>query len=175
MLLGEIIRVRLQHSLCHLVPLALLLLGIPASHLFFDLTLKVYLLLSEVLLTHECSVENGRFLLQAGLQETLAHLVYDVIHTHVIHAVELDPFSKEAWSEFDSILEVEAIVLSPTEDSQQELTHAHLLAASVLEESHYDQNREHVEQNDDHGHPIVAFIEAKYDQTQNQEGARPQN
>ena len=67
MLLGEIIWVRLQHSLGHLVPLPLFLLIVPASNLVLDLAFEVYLLLAEVLLSHECSVKNGRFLLQTRL------------------------------------------------------------------------------------------------------------
>ena len=65
--------------------------------------------------------------------------------------------------------QVEPIVLCATEDRQQELGHAHLVTTAVFEDSDDYHEADQVEDDNQHGTPVVAVIEHSDKNRQDQE------
>ena len=98
-----------------------------------DLVLNVLLLFDQSILRHDVLVKCSSLLLKARLEESLTHVLDNDFGCGTFDTSEFNPLAKEARSEFNSILEIEAVVLGATENRQQELGHPHLVAASVFE------------------------------------------
>lgn len=109
-----------------------------------DLVLNVSLFFDQRILRHDVLVKCSSFLLKAWLQESLTHVLDNDFSCGTFDASEFNPFAQEAWSEFNPVLEVESVVLSATENRQQELGHPHLVAASVFEHSGRNQEDQDV-------------------------------
>jgi len=106
LLLREVIRVRLLGKPGDLFTLIDVSLPILLNLLLHDLILNVLLLGDETMLSHHLFVEDGRLLLEAGLEEPLAHHLNDLIDSVALQAGELYPLPGEAWAHLDAVLEV---------------------------------------------------------------------
>ena len=117
--------------------------GVPRTEtiilLLHYLILNVPLFCDQPMLAHDLFVKNGGFLLEAGLEEPLSHHLDDLVDLVGFQACEFDPFTGEAGPHLDSVLQVQTVVLSATEHGEQELTHAHLIAASIFEHCDHDE------------------------------------
>ena len=94
-------------------------------------------------------LENCSFPLEARLQEALSHVLDYVVVAPAVDRCELDPLAQEAGAHLDSIAQVQFVVLSSAEHSQEELGHAVLVAAPVLEEQSHSVCREQVDNNNE--------------------------
>jgi len=104
-------------------------------------------------------VEGDRFLLQARLKEALAHLLHHFFDVVGLQARELDPLAEEAWSHLYTASKIQTVVLCAAVNREQELAHAHLIAASILEDSDDDHEDHQVCHDDQHRSPIVARLQ----------------
>ena len=108
MLGREVVGIRFHDSLRYLSMLGLLLLIHDSILLTLDLVFDILLLVSQVMLTHDLTVEEDLFLLEARLQESLPHLLDDIVNGILIHiqTSEFNPFSGEAWAHLYTVLEI---------------------------------------------------------------------
>ena len=121
MFLGEVVGVRLKDSLCNLGALLSIAVFVNPAHVFVDLAFDVTLLSDQLMLVHDLLVEDRCLLFQSWLQESLTHLLDYLIGLDTIEASELNPLSKETWSDLHSVLQVKSIVLSAAENRKEEL------------------------------------------------------
>ena len=124
--------------------------------LIHDLILDVLLLSDEPMLTHHLFVEDGCLLLEARFKESLSHHLDDLINDIVFKASKFYPLSGETWANLHTVLEVEPIVLGAAVYREKELTHPHLVAASIFEDGDDDEDEYEVDDNDKHWCPIVS-------------------
>ena len=120
------------------------------------LALNVPLFCDQPMLTHDLFVKDGGFLLQAGLKEPLSHHLNNFVDFVGLQAREFNPFTGEAGPHLHAMLQVQTVVLGAAVHGEQELTHAHLIAASIFEHSDHDEEYEQVCNYDQHWAPIAA-------------------
>ena len=137
--LGEVVGVGLKDSLCDLGALLSIAVFATLAHVLADLVFDVTLLSDQFMLVHDLLVENRCLLLQSWLQESLTHLLDNLISLVAFEASELDPLSKETRSDLHSVFQVNSVVLSAAENRQEELRDSHLEAALVLDYQRHDQ------------------------------------
>ena len=114
-LLGEVVRMRFQDGGCHLGLFSQVTLVHALPLLALDLALNVLLLPNQIRLRHDLLVKGHRLLLEARLQEALAHRLDHVVHLLVRDTVELDPLSQEARSDLNAATQVKSVVLCAAE------------------------------------------------------------
>ena len=85
-------------------------------------------------------------------------MLNDLFSRFRLQTRELDPFSSESRAHFDHFAEIESIIFGPAEHGEQELRHAHLIAAAILEDSDYNEETEQIDHAKDHWSPIVTMI-----------------
>ena len=119
------------------------------------LILDVSLLCDQALLSHDLSVKDGSFLLEAGFEEPLTHHLNYFVDNVGLQTSEFDPFSGEAGPHLDSVLQVQAVVLGAAVNREKKLAHTHLIAASIFEDRDHDENDEQVGDHDEHRAPVT--------------------
>ena len=106
-LLREVVWVRLHGNLGNLGHL----LDIPVVSPTFDLLLNVHLFIYQIGLLHDVLVKSNLFLLQAWLEEALAHLFNYFVDLLVFDAYEFNPLAEEPWTYFNPTPQIKSIVL----------------------------------------------------------------
>ena len=106
MLLGKVIWIRFHYGLGDFCMFS----GVPLTDsivLFLhDLTFNVPLLRNQPVLAHDLFVKDGSFLLETRFEEPLTHHLNNLVYNISLQASEFDPFTGEAWSHFNSMLQI---------------------------------------------------------------------
>jgi len=76
-----------------------------------NLLLNLFLFLDEFIVVHDLRLEVDGPVLVAGPEETRSEVGHDVRVLSLVDDVHFDPLAQEAWTKFNSVLQVKAIVL----------------------------------------------------------------